>query len=378
MSEGDPTLDPALKSWVESANNGGDFPIQNLPIGIFSEDKGRRRPGRGDRRLHPRPARDRGRRPARRRLGRRPRPAGAQRLLRARPSGPARAARAGLANPVGRTLSRRCRADADRPERGAAPRPLPGWRLHRFLRRHSPRHQCRPAVPARQSACFQTTNICRSAIMAARARSGHRVEDVIRPNGQRKPPDADVPEYGPSRRLDYELELGLWIGRGTRLGTPIPIQEAERPYRGLQPAQRLVGARHPGVGISAAGSLPGQELPDQRQRLGRQPGRAGSVPLGDARAPRGRSRATSLSRRFRGPLIRGPGDPTRSHADDRRRCAPREWRRTCSRAARPIPRCIGARRRSSPSTPPTAATSSPATSSARARCRPRIPAGSAH
>jgi fumarylacetoacetase len=44
-------------------------------------------------------------------------------------------------------------------------------------------------------------------------------EPVIRPNGQRKPPDADAPEYGPSRRLDYELELGMWIGRGNELGS---------------------------------------------------------------------------------------------------------------------------------------------------------------
>ena len=51
-------------------------------------------------------------------------------------------------------------------------------------------------------------------------------EPVVRPNGQRKPPDADVPEYGPSRRLDYELELGIWIGRGNDLGSPIPIGEA--------------------------------------------------------------------------------------------------------------------------------------------------------
>ena len=49
---------------------------------------------------------------------------------------------------------------------------------------------------------------------------------VVRPNGQRKAPDADVPEYGPSRRLDYELELGLWIGRGNVLGEPIPVREA--------------------------------------------------------------------------------------------------------------------------------------------------------
>ena len=51
-------------------------------------------------------------------------------------------------------------------------------------------------------------------------------EPVIRPSGQRKAPDADVPEYGPSRRLDYELELGIWIGEGNELGSPIPIGEA--------------------------------------------------------------------------------------------------------------------------------------------------------
>jgi fumarylacetoacetase len=51
-------------------------------------------------------------------------------------------------------------------------------------------------------------------------------EPVIRPSGQRKAPDADAPEYGPSRRLDYELELGIWIGEGNELGSPIPITEA--------------------------------------------------------------------------------------------------------------------------------------------------------
>jgi len=51
-------------------------------------------------------------------------------------------------------------------------------------------------------------------------------EPVIRPKGQRKPPEADVPEYGPSRRLDYELELGIFIGLGNELGQPIPIAEA--------------------------------------------------------------------------------------------------------------------------------------------------------
>ena len=57
-------------------------------------------------------------------------------------------------------------------------------------------------------------------------------EPVIRPSGQRKPQDADAPEYGPSRRLDYELELGIWIGQGNDLGSPIPIGEASEHIAG--------------------------------------------------------------------------------------------------------------------------------------------------
>ena len=42
----DYTHDPDLRSWVESANHpGSDFPIQNLPLGIFSDGDGQRRPG---------------------------------------------------------------------------------------------------------------------------------------------------------------------------------------------------------------------------------------------------------------------------------------------------------------------------------------------
>lgn len=49
---------------------------------------------------------------------------------------------------------------------------------------------------------------------------------VRRPNGQRKPASETVPSFGPSRNLDYELELGIWIGPGNALGTPIPIGAA--------------------------------------------------------------------------------------------------------------------------------------------------------
>ncbi|MEP7119249.1 MAG: fumarylacetoacetase [Acidobacteriota bacterium] len=49
---------------------------------------------------------------------------------------------------------------------------------------------------------------------------------VRRPHGQRKPPTESVPTFGPARRLDFELELGIWMGAGNELGTPIPIAEA--------------------------------------------------------------------------------------------------------------------------------------------------------
>ena len=47
---------------------------------------------------------------------------------------------------------------------------------------------------------------------------------VRRPQGQAKPPDADAPAYGPSRRLDIELELGFVVGMPSRLGEPVPTR----------------------------------------------------------------------------------------------------------------------------------------------------------
>ncbi len=49
---------------------------------------------------------------------------------------------------------------------------------------------------------------------------------VKRPNGQRKPPDAAEPSFGPSRNLDYETELGFFVGTGNELGAPVPIARA--------------------------------------------------------------------------------------------------------------------------------------------------------
>ncbi len=57
--------------------------------------------------------------------------------------------------------------------------------------------------------------------------------EVKRPSGQTKAPDADAPSFGPSKRLDYELEMGIWISRGNALGHPIPIGEAEEHIAGI-------------------------------------------------------------------------------------------------------------------------------------------------
>ena len=56
---------------------------------------------------------------------------------------------------------------------------------------------------------------------------------VIRPNGQTKAPDAPAPRVGPSRRLDFELELGFVIGPGTRLGKTLPISKASEHIFGV-------------------------------------------------------------------------------------------------------------------------------------------------
>jgi fumarylacetoacetase len=56
---------------------------------------------------------------------------------------------------------------------------------------------------------------------------------VRRPRGQRKSPDAPTPEFGPSRRLDIELEMGFVTGPGNELGTPIAIDDAPEHIFGL-------------------------------------------------------------------------------------------------------------------------------------------------
>ncbi|MEM1043057.1 MAG: fumarylacetoacetase [Bacteroidota bacterium] len=50
--------------------------------------------------------------------------------------------------------------------------------------------------------------------------------DVVRPQGQLKPSDDEPPVFGPSRLLDFELEMGFFVGPGTELGASVPIDQA--------------------------------------------------------------------------------------------------------------------------------------------------------
>ncbi|KAJ2548167.1 hypothetical protein EV175_004927, partial [Coemansia sp. RSA 1933] len=54
-----------------------------------------------------------------------------------------------------------------------------------------------------------------------------------RPNGQRRPDLTQPPVFGPSMRLDYELEMGFFVGPGNGLGTPLSLQQAEDTIFGV-------------------------------------------------------------------------------------------------------------------------------------------------
>jgi len=58
-------------------------------------------------------------------------------------------------------------------------------------------------------------------------------ESFPRPRGQTKTADADMPTFGPSRRLDYELEVGVFVGTPNARGEPVDIGDAEARVFGI-------------------------------------------------------------------------------------------------------------------------------------------------
>ena len=57
--------------------------------------------------------------------------------------------------------------------------------------------------------------------------------DIVRPKGQTKTPDAPAPSFGNSKRLDFELEMGVFIGAGNNLGEAVSVNAAEDHVFGL-------------------------------------------------------------------------------------------------------------------------------------------------
>lgn len=51
--------------------------------------------------------------------------------------------------------------------------------------------------------------------------------DIHRPMSQMKAPDAEMPSFGPSKRLDIELEMGAIVGTGSTMGQPITVDQAD-------------------------------------------------------------------------------------------------------------------------------------------------------
>lgn len=56
---------------------------------------------------------------------------------------------------------------------------------------------------------------------------------IKRPQGQQKSPEASTPIFAPSQLLDYEMEVGFFVSSGNELGKPIPIEKAEEHIFGL-------------------------------------------------------------------------------------------------------------------------------------------------
>ena len=58
-------------------------------------------------------------------------------------------------------------------------------------------------------------------------------EPITRPQGQTLPADAEAPVFGPCRLLDFELEMGVFVGRGNFQGQPMPVDAAGESAFGL-------------------------------------------------------------------------------------------------------------------------------------------------
>jgi fumarylacetoacetase len=214
----DETHDPALESWVEAANaQGAEFPIQNLPFGIFRR-KGEGSAPRGGIAI------------------------GDQILELAALGvriGPTLNALAAQGRPVWRGLRREASKLLSTRNKG--------WKkLARFL---VPMKEAQMQLPVAvgdytdfYAGIHHASNVGRMLRpdhplmpnykwlpIGYHGRASSVVVSgtpVVRPRGQSKSPESDTPAFAPSRRLDYEAELGFVVGPGNPLGRPVRVKDA--------------------------------------------------------------------------------------------------------------------------------------------------------
>jgi fumarylacetoacetase len=237
----DETHDPKIQSWVESANvAGSDFPIQNLPFGIF-----RRRDAGAESRVGVA-------------IG-----DGILDLNGMQSEGL-------LAEDSARPAAEACSADSlnSLMALGSGLRRALRHRLHAILRQDAPaldrqaasRHLIAQSdvdmfLPATvgdytdfYASIFHATNVgklfrpdnpllpnYKHIPIGYHGRASSLVPTgtpVRRPSGQMRDGDAD-PKFGPTKALDYELELGFFVSAGNSLGESIPISEAEEHIFGI-------------------------------------------------------------------------------------------------------------------------------------------------
>ncbi|HEY9696725.1 MAG TPA: fumarylacetoacetase [Trichocoleus sp.] len=233
----DATHDPNLQSWVESANQADTgFPIQNLPFGVFQRgnaDKPRIGVAIGNQILDLTACRTAG-------------------LLQNLPESLQIACTAPILNPLmamGKPASLLLRHHLSHLLR-AGQTPLPEDQIL------APMSEAQMLLPATigdytdfYASIFHATNVgklfrpdnpllpnYKHVPIAYHGRASSIVPSntpILRPSGQQKRAEASTPTFAPAQMLDYELEVGCFVGKGNELGQPVAIDDAEDHLFGL-------------------------------------------------------------------------------------------------------------------------------------------------
>jgi len=235
----DATHDPSLRSWVESANQKNtDFPIQNLPFGVFRPQGSTEQE----------------------RIG----VAIADQILDLTVC-----CKAGLLQELPQKLQKACAAPNLNPlmAMGSEASSMLRRRLSELLRDdgHKSPPESQILIPMSEAelllpavigdytdfyaSIFHATNVgklfrpdnpllpnYKYVPIAYHGRASSIVPSgtsIKRPSGQRKRPEDSAPSFGLSQLLDYELEVGFFVGAGNELGQPIAIANAEEHIFGL-------------------------------------------------------------------------------------------------------------------------------------------------